>query len=336
MTESDNVTLWGDPIDFIRGIDFVHPLRLWWLLLVAALLIGYLISLFIGRQYAVRFTNVDLLDKIAPERAAWRRHIPAALFLAGLGVAVVAVAEPARTQLVPAERATIVMAIDTSLSMDATDVRPSRIDGAKEAALSFVDELPPELNLGLISFNGIANIRVSAGTNRAAVRAAIDNLELGEATAIGEAIFAGIQAIEDVPPDADGNRPPAILVVMSDGATTVGRGDELAVAAAQEVGIPVSTIAFGTDGGFIILEQEPSPIPVPVNRDALRVIADETGGEFFTAESTDELRDVYSNIGSAVGFDEEVQPVTTSFVALALGLLVAASVCSLAWFSRLP
>lgn len=328
----------GDEADggWLGGIVFEHPERLWLLLGILIAIAVYVIVQLRQRQYAIKFTNIDLLDKVAPEGPGWYRHIPTGLFLLGMTGGLLTFAEPASVQEIPSERATVIMAIDTSLSMMADDVSPSRIDGAKEAAAEFIDELPPEINLGLVSFNGIATIRIPPTTNRAAAKAAVADLELGEATAIGEAIFASLAAIEDQLPDADGSKPAARVVLMSDGETTVGRQDEDAVEAARQAAVPISTIAFGTDRGQITLEDDPRPIPVPVNEDALEVIADGTGGQFFTAASTDELRAVYADIGSAVGFEEELAPLTAWFVGISLLLLLAAWVLSLLWRTNLP
>jgi len=325
-----------ESMGFLSDLVFQHPGRLWLLLAVVVAIIIYVLVQLRQRQYAVRFTNVDLIDKVAPEGPGWYRHIPTALFMGGMIGGILAFADPAAVQAVPSERATVIMAIDTSLSMMADDVSPTRIDGAKDAAQGFVDDLPPEINLGLVSFNGIATIRIPPTTNRAAVKAAIADLDLGEATAIGEAIFASLQAIDDMLPEEGVALPPARVVLMSDGETTVGRQDELAIEAARQAAIPISTIAFGTDGGEIVLEGDPRPIPVPVNEGALELIADGTGGEFFTAVSTDELRDVYTDIGSAVGIDEELAPVTAWFVGVSLILLLVAWLLSLLWRTNLP
>lgn len=336
MPVDEPATFFGNPIEYLGDIDFAHPQRLWWLLAVVALACAYGYVQYQRQGYAVRFTNLELLDKVAPQRPDWRRHIPPILLLLGLTVGLFGFADPARPELVPGERATIIMAIDTSLSMLAEDVNPSRIGGAKEAAVSFLDGLPEELNVGLVSFNGIASVRVAPTTNRAAVRAAVNGLELGEATAIGEAILAGLESIEDMLAGAGQGLPPARIVLMSDGETTVGRSDDVAIEAAQQAAIPVSTIAFGTDGGFIVLDNDPNPIPVPVNRDALASIADATGGEFFAAASTDELRQVYADIGSSIGFEEEKVSIASTVIGIALVLLFAAAALSLLWSNRLP
>lgn len=317
-------------------MSFLEAARLWLLLGVAGLAAAYLVLQARRSSYAVRFTNVELLDKVAPHRPGWRRHVPAVLFLLALTGMVVAFAKPVHDESVPRERATVVMAIDTSLSMQADDISPSRIDGAKEAAVEFVEDLPAEINLGLVSFNGVATVRVPPTTDRELVTAAIDNLELDEATAIGDAIFASLQAIETVLPDESGTAPPARIVLMSDGETTAGRPDEQAVEAARQEAVPVSTIAFGTQSGFIQIPPDPTNIPVPVNEGALQNIADGTGGQFFSAESTAELGAVYNDIGSSVGFETEQTPIGEWFIGAAIIAAVLAGAFSLLWFARLP
>ncbi len=315
--------------------SFIEPLRLWLLLGVLALALVYVVSQLRRRKYAVRFANLELLDKVAPARPGWRRHLPATVFLLALTALVVSFARPSQDTEVPKEQATVIMAIDASLSMDATDVRPSRIEGAKEAAINFIEDLPDNLNLGLVTFNGVATIRVQPSQNHDASVASIAALELGPATAIGEAVFAALDAIESVSPE-DGTAPPARIVLMSDGETTVGRADQDAIEAAQKVGIPVFTIAFGTEAGVIELPDEPFPIPVPVNLDKLRAIADSTGGQFFAASSTRELAEVYEDIGSQVSFETIQDEISSSYVGIAMILLALSAAMSLIWFSRLP
>ncbi|NLD76457.1 MAG: VWA domain-containing protein, partial [Acidimicrobiales bacterium] len=171
------------------------PVRLWLLLAVAALAVAYAVTHLRSSRYAVRFTNLALLDSVAPDRPGWRRHVPAVLMLLALTGMVGAFAKPATDKRVPRERATIVIAIDTSLSMDATDVDPTRLAAAQAAAKEFVDLLPERLNVGLVTFNGIAKIAVPPTQDREELHAAIDQLRLGERTAIGEAIYASLDAI---------------------------------------------------------------------------------------------------------------------------------------------
>lgn len=317
-------------------MTFLSSGRLWLLAAVAALAVVYAITQRQRTTYAVRFTNLELLGTVAPRRPGWRRHAVAALFLAAISVFVVAFAEPARDEKVPRERATIIMAIDTSLSMEAEDVAPNRLEAAQIAALDFVDILPDKINLGLVTFNGNAVVRVPPSTDREPVVRAIENLELGEATAIGEAIFASLDAINAVPPDDEGSRPPARIVLMSDGETTVGRPNDVAVDAALEADVPVSTIAFGTADGVIEIPEEPLPLPVPVNGSALEDIADQTGGTAFTAETAEQLTAVYEDIGTSVGYETELVEISTIFVGIGLVLLLGTAALSLAWFNRLP
>ena len=319
-------------------MNFLEPVRLWVLLGVAAFAVVYVVLQRRRLQYAVRFTNLALLDAVAPRRPGWRRHATAVGFLLALTALVVAFARPTHDEKVPRERATVMVAIDVSLSMEATDVDPTRLDAVKIAAKNFVDQLPPKINVGLVSFSASSRVDVSPTTDRTRVKRAIDLLELNEGTAIGEAIFSSLSAIaqQALADDSASEKVPARIVLMSDGKTTQGRANALAIDAAVKAKVPVSTIAFGTDHGEILVPQEPVPVPVPVDREALQEIADQTGGSFFSAASTEELEKVYADIGSSIGFDFEPREISSWFVGLALLALIATAGMSLAWFNRLP
>jgi len=214
----------------VLALTFVESTRLWLLLGVAALGISYVILQSRRKTYAVRFTNLALLDSVAPKQPGWRRHIPAALMLLALAGMVGAFAKPARDVRVPRERATIMMAIDTSLSMEATDVAPNRLKAAQNAAKEFVKLLPPRLNVGLVTFNGTALVKVAPTQDREELLAAIDQLRLGERTAIGEAIYASLDAINSAPKSEDGKKVPARIVlkkVYEDIGSSVGYTTEL-------------------------------------------------------------------------------------------------------------
>lgn len=327
----------------VLALEFATPVRLWLLVGVAALAVSYLVLQKRRRAYAVRFTNLALLESVAPKRPGWRRHLPALLLLLALAGMVGAYAEPARRVRVPRERATIIVAIDTSLSMEATDVAPNRLKAAQAAANEFVDLLPARLNVGLVTFNGIAQIKVAPTRDREQLHAAIDQLRLGERTAIGEAIYASLDAIKSAAPvtdtrdgRADDQPVPARIVLMSDGSTTVGRPDAQASAAAKKAKVPVSTIAFGTPEGTIEIDGQPGAISVAVNPEALAKIANDTDGTAFTAATGDELKKVYEDIGSSVGYTTERRDITTTFVGASLLVLFAAAALSQLWFSRLP
>lgn len=335
----------------VLALTFLAPSRLWLLVGVAALAVSYLALNARRRSYAVKFTNLSLLDSVAPKRPGWRRHVPAVLMLLGLAGLVGSLAEPAEDTRVARERATIIVAIDTSLSMEATDVAPNRIQAAQAAATSFIELLPDQINVGLVTFNGVAQVKVPPTQNHAQLLAAIDQIRLGERTAIGEAIYASLDAIhnaspDDIPVDTDGGTPvdegddedpiPARIVVMSDGATTVGRPDAQAAEQARRDGVPVSTIAFGTPNGTITIEGESTPVDVGVEGEALEAIANATGGTYFEASTGDELRRVYEDIGSSIGYTTEQRSVAEWFVGGSLIALALAAAASQLWFSRLP
>lgn len=315
-------------------MSFLEPGRLALGTLVALVAVAYVVVQVRGRRRAaLRFSNLELLASLSPRSPAWRRHVPAALILAALAALVVSLARPTRDTRVPREQATIIMAVDVSISMDATDVAPSRLEAAKAAATSFTGLLPDPINLGLVSFAGSATVLVPPGTDRDLVRSAIDRLTLAEATAIGEAVVASLRSIATVS-GAEGSDVPAHIVLMSDGETTAGTPNELAVAAAVDAGVPVTTIAFGTDAGTIVYEGE--TLPVPVNSDELAALADATDGSAFEAATGEQLRSVYEDIGSSIGFTDEQQEVGEVFAAAAFAATVLAAGLSLAWSSRLP
>ncbi len=320
----------------MMGISFLTPWRL--LLLLGVLALGIVYVVFQRRRsaYAVRFTNLELLESVAPKRPGWRRHLAAGIQLLALAVLVLAFAQPTHEVKVPRERATVVLAIDTSLSMEATDVAPSRIEAAKAAATSFLDDVPSEVNVGLVSFSGQSSLEVAPTTDRQAVADAIANLQLGEGTAIGSAIDTSLDALGTVPPAPDGSTVPAAIVVMSDGTTTMGVANEDAAQRAVEEGVPVSTIAFGTKDGTVTIGETGELVNVPVDPEALAAIADATGGKSYEAATQGQLTDVYASIGSSIGFDTVDSEITEWFVAGALVGFAVAAGFALAWSNRIP
>jgi Ca-activated chloride channel family protein len=311
----------------------------WWLFALLAVvgLIGVYVLLQLRRaRYAARFTNVALLGSLVPKRAGWRRHVAFGLVAVGLAVLVVSLAAPSTEIRVPRERATVVMAVDVSLSMRATDIEPDRFSAMQRAAKEFVDVLPARINLGLVSFAGTATTLVTPTTDRDQVRTAIDNLDLAEATAIGEAVFTSLSAIQNFQNSLDTpseDLPPARIVLLSDGSNTVGRPATQAVDAANGAQVPVSTIAFGTDYGSLDLNGE--TVPVPVDRSALKQIADDTGGSYSEAASAQELEEVYKDLGSQIGYTTEPKDISPWFVRGGLLFAFLGIVASLLWTNRL-
>lgn len=315
-------------------MTFLSAGRLWLLLLVAALAAAYVLLQGRRKDYAVRFTNLDLLASVAPRRPGWRRHVPAAAMALALAGLVVGLARPARDERVPKEAATVMLVVDVSASMQATDVAPTRLQAAREAALSFVDDLPDRLRLGLVSFDRTTRVVASPTTDHAIVEAGINNLTTGPGTAAGDAIFVALDAITTAggAGTTDGEQTAAI-VLLSDGVTTVGTPVDQAAQAAVEQGVPVTTIAFGTDNGTVSIGG--NLIPVPADSAAMTDLADTTGGAFFEAASGKELKGVYEKIGSRVGYTTEQKEIGMVFVAISVVLLVAALGAALVWTGRL-
>lgn len=315
-------------------IRFLQP---WWLLTLLPVLGiagAYVWRQLHRRSYAVRFTNVELLSALAPKGLGWRRHAAAVTFLLSLLALATAMGRPAVDTEQPLERATIMLAIDVSLSMQADDVTPTRIEAAQEAAQQFVQTLPETFNLGLVAFAKSANVLVPPSKDRPAVIQAIDGLTLAEATATGEAVFTCLEAIRSVPADGAQGAPPARIVLLSDGYRTSGRSVEEAAAAAQAANVPVSTIAFGTDFGQVDIGGHAQR--VPVDRQALAQLAETTRGYFYEAASVAELKQVYEDMGSSIGFRTEPREVTQWYAGFALLFALCAGGMSLLWTSRLP
>lgn len=326
----------------------------WWLLLllvVAVLAAGYLVLLRRRRRDVVRFTNLELLDRVAPKRPGWYRHLPAAALITALAVLTIALAGPQAEARVPRNRATVVLIIDVSLSMQATDVAPSRLAAAQAAAKDFADQLTPGVNLGLVAFAGTAAVLVSPTVEREPVKRAVDGLRLSESTATGEAIFAALQSVETfsraIAGITDEGPPPARIVLMSDGKQTVPmvpppdlseelpRGSFTAARAAAEAGIAVSSISFGTRYGSIELSPG-EQTSVAVDDASMRTIAELSGGQFFTAASEAELRQVYSELGQQIGYELRRVDVSHPWLVGGVLLLVVGVGAGLALGRRLP
>jgi Ca-activated chloride channel family protein len=318
----------------VSDLSFGAPWRLLLLLGVAALVVAYVLVQRRRHAYAVRFSDVDLLASVAPRTPGWRRHLPAALLVVALAFMATAFAKPAAAVEVPREAATIVVAVDTSASRQATDVSPSRFAAARKAAAAFVKGLPDSFDVALVSFSGTATLQVAATEDHDSVVAAIEALQLGEGTAIGEAVAASVAATGSTAAADGGKAPPARVVLLSDGTNTQGRSIEDAEGVATAAGVPVSTIAYGTAEGSVGVRGQ--NIQVPVDAPALQQLAAATGGQSYTAESSDELERVYADISRQVGVTKERREVSAAFAGLALFAAFGAAAASLAWSPRMP
>jgi Ca-activated chloride channel family protein len=348
-------------------MTFAAPGLLVGLLLVPFGLAGYLAVQRRRGRYAVRFTNVDLLANLVPKAPAWRRHVPPALYLVAIGALVLALARPSMTIAVPREEATVILAIDVSRSMRATDVEPTRLAAAKGAAADFVDRLPAGFKVGLVVFSTEARTLVTPTTDRAQLHDALDSLRADGGTALGDAIAlaldtAGLDtstgtgptgepspspsasAVPDASPsaadDGSGEDPIVATVLLSDGANSTGELEPLdAARRAAALGVPVYTIALGTAEGIVDVPNQAGilePMPVPPDPETLATVAEMTGARFFEAPTSADLAAIYESLGSRVGYENEVQEVTQLFAAAGLAFVVAGAALAAHWFNRFP
>ncbi len=315
------------------GVEFMEPQRLWLLVVPVTLAGGYVFQALRRSQYALRFTNLQLLGAVAPNQPGWRRYVPAIAFVGGLMIVVGAVAVPATEVEIERQVSTVILALDTSISMEAEDILPNRLEVAQAAAIEFVADVPTDVRLGLVTFAETAIVAVPPTTEHDRVSAAISRAQLRPGTAIGEALYASLDMIAGEQaffgPDI-----PASIVILSDGETTVGRPDAEPAQLAADAGITISTVAFGTDQGSIFFQGQ--FVPVPLNESALRNLAEIGGGQFFEAGSADELATIFDTLSTSVGVETELDEITDVFAAAGLLLLALGGLFSLMWGSRLP
>lgn len=315
-------------------VQFQRPGRLWWLLVPLVVVLGY-VGLSARRTPVRRPSRIDL-RRILPRDKAWKRHLAVLCSVASMASLVLAFAQPQAFREEPRDRATVVITMDVSRSMIATDVQPSRLSAAKSAAKSFLTELPERFNVALVKFAASAQLVVPPTTDRGTVSTAIDNLQVLPSTAIGEGIYSSLDALKLAPDDPShpGTKPPAAVVLLSDGATNVGRPSLPAAQQARRENVPVYTIAYGTAGGYVY--EEGRRQPVPVNHHELAAIAKASGGEKFSAESLGQLTDVYKSIAKAVGQEKVYAEVTDRYVGYGLLLAVLAGLRVVSLAARWP
>lgn len=308
-------------------LEFMRPERLWALAIIP--LIAVLYVLLAGRRFERPMSS--RLRVVLPRDAAWKRHGAVLLALLSLGSLIIAWAVPKDYVDQPRDRATIVVALDVSWSMEAEDVEPNRLAAAQAGAKAFIDSLPERFNVALVTFAGTPDIAVPPTIDRGAVARAIDAVQLAPSTAVGEGVYASLKALTLVAPDPDDPEAvaPAAIVLLSDGATNIGRSSSGAAELAASQEVPVYTIAYGTDNGYV--EQDGQRQRVAVDHYELSEIARLSGGKKYAAENSGQLREVYEAIRRSVGTERVPAEVTDRYAGLAIifAALAALGVISL-------
>jgi Ca-activated chloride channel homolog len=280
------------------------------------------------RRYAVRFPGVPVAAAAVSALPAWRRHVPAGLLaLAATGL-VLALARPETTVAVPVEQASVMLVTDVSGSMLATDVTPDRLSAARSAGIAFLEEAPENLRVGAVAFSDSAHVLQAPTTDHEQVRAALDRLAAAGGTATGDGLDAALGALGT---EQDGRRPPAAIVLLSDGEQTAGRDPVGVAREAGRIRIPIYTVALGTPDGVV-----QGYLRVPPDPEAMRQIAETSGGQAFEVSDGDQLAAVYERLGSQLGTRDETREITAGFAAAGLLLLGGAMVASVRWLGRLP
>lgn len=320
-------------------MSFAWPLMLLALLAVPLAVAGYVQLERRRRKQAAVFASPALVPNLVGRRPGRLRHVPPALALLALAALATGLARPHATLSVDQEQATVVLAMDTSRSMVAEDVPPNRLAVAKDVVSKFLAYLPEKYRVGMVSFAQSASAVLPATPDRAAAQAALRTLRTGEGTALGEGIARALQVAQRVPSEK-GKKPPASILVLSDGAQTQGVLEPLhAAERAKKLRIPVYTVAFGTAQGVVEVVDDngfTQRVTVPPDAPTLRRVAQATGGRFYAAPSAEALNAVYEELGSRVGQVKEEREVTAAFAATGAFLLLAAGAVSAFFFGRLP
>jgi Ca-activated chloride channel family protein len=306
-------------------VSFLEPLRLWLLLILPVLVLAYLWLQRRRRHYAVRFTNLALLDRVAPRRVNWRQHAAVVLALLTLGLALVLFAKPTDVVKVPRRTGvTVVLTMDVSLSMAAADVNPDRITAAKQTAKEFLSQLPPAFKVAVVSFARYATVVLPPTVDRQRVNAAINSLQLAEYTATGEGIYTALDVVKQSlgTTERSGGKLPAMIVLISDGARTVGRSQVSAATAAKAQGVPIYTVALGTAAGIIINGGQTVAVPVEIGE--LEQVARISGGRSYIATSPRDLVHAYQDVDGRLVYTTQRRDATSEY----MGYLVVMSMIS--------
>jgi Ca-activated chloride channel family protein len=325
-------------------VRFSSPIALWALLLVP-LAVGIYVWLERRRvRESARFVLPGLLPNVVDHVPAWRRHLPAAILLLAVATFLLGFARPHATLSEQSEEATVVLAIDTSHSMAARDVAPTRLAAAQASARRFLAGLPKRYRVAVVGFSTLAQLASAPTSDRPFVYAALRGLRIGEGTALGDGLATAVAVARGTPrgvrPPKGTTPPPSAILVLSDGAQDGGRiklGD--AVGMARQAKIPIFTALIGTPTGVVEVPHiggYVERIQVPPDPAALRQVARDTGGAFFRAPTARELALVYKDLKSRLGTTRKDEEITVAFAGTGALLLLASGVLSVLWFRRVP
>jgi Ca-activated chloride channel family protein len=315
-------------------MSFASPLYLLLLLLLPGLTALYLLSQLRRRRYAVRFTNLELLRQVVGPTPGLRRHLPPLLFLLGMTGLLVAMARPAATLRVPGNQVSVMLAIDVSGSMQATDVQPTRIEAARSAARTLIDDLPGNARVGLVSFNASATVVAPLSDDHSATKNALDGLYAQGGTAIGDGIEAALRQLDpNGTARPSSGRPSSMIVLLTDGSSNAGVDPQQAAADAKAAGVPVETVGIGARNQMTYVQGQ---LIDGVDEQALQSVSSATGGSYFYAEAAGQLQQIYNSLGSSFGWRYRHLDLTIPVLGLGTAIVAAGGLLSLLWFRLLP
>jgi Ca-activated chloride channel homolog len=325
-------------------MSFLSPEFLWLLLALPASVALYWWVQQKKKQSALRYASLDIVKAAIGKGLWWRRHLPPAILFAALAAMLTAVARPSAVVTLPTHHETVILAIDVSGSMRANDVEPSRIEAAQAAARTFIAQQPRSTRIGVVAFAGSAALVQAPTSNRHDLRAAIEQLQLQHATAVGSGILVSLQALfpqEDFDvrkkpqgkPAAPGSYTAGAIILLTDGQTTAGPDPVDAARLAAERGVRVFTVGVGTDNGQI-LTGEGWSMRVRLDEEALKIIADLTRAEYFYAGTAMDLKKIYESLRSRMVMEKRETEITSLFSAIAAASVLLSATLSLLWFNR--
>ncbi|GER91010.1 aerotolerance regulator BatA [Dictyobacter vulcani] len=314
-------------------MSFQWPLCLIMLALIPLLIWLYLSAQKQRRAYALRFTNLNLLHSVVGKRPGLRRHIPPLIFILALGAFVLGMARPMAAIAVPRDRANVMLVFDVSGSMNTPDMVPTRILAARHAAHLFVDALPDNIQVGVISFNNVASVRAPLTWDHQLAQRAIDTLLPGGGTAIGDGLNAALEQLEQSPRDDKGASIPATIVLLSDGSNNMGEDPQVVASRVRLAHIKVNTVGIGQRDTQPPVDGRPN---TGVDEVALKAIANQTSGRYFYAGASKDLQQVYTDLSKQISWVKEPTEITVLFCAIGVLLFLLAGLLSLRWFQRFP